>query len=47
MVLALSGVRPANEPSDGASLLVTSVDSPQSGLDMSHVKKLIAEVCGV
>ncbi len=40
-----NGVRPANEPSDGAPLLVTTTDSPERGLDMVEVKKLIKKVC--
>lgn len=40
-----NGVRLVGNQESGAPLLVTTVDSAESGLDMSAVKKLIAEVC--
>ena len=41
-----NGVYPIDEAPLGATLLVTTEDSPTQGLDMVRVKALIAEVCG-
>jgi hypothetical protein len=41
-----NGVHPAAEAPPGAPVLVTTEDSARSGLDMTRVKQLIAEVCG-
>jgi hypothetical protein len=41
-----NGVRPAAEAKPGAPMLVTTQDSAANGLDMTQVKKTIAEVCG-
>jgi len=40
------GVHPVDAPAEGAPTLVTTKDSPETGLDMGAVRKLIAEVCG-
>ena len=40
-----NGVQPIEKGANGASTLVTTADSPEGGLDMSVVKKLLAEVC--
>ncbi|MDH5597461.1 MAG: ATP-binding domain-containing protein, partial [Candidatus Peregrinibacteria bacterium] len=41
-----NGVVPVDEGDQGAALLVTTVDSSQSGLDMTQVNKLIKKVLG-
>lgn len=41
-----NGVLPVDEDSDGEAVLVQTTDSTESGLDMGHVRRLIAEVCG-
>jgi hypothetical protein len=41
-----NGVRPWNEAESGAPLLVITTDSAGIGLDMAHVKRIIAEACG-
>jgi hypothetical protein len=40
-----NGVLPVDESDGGETVLVTTTDSAESGLDMGQVKKLIAEVC--
>ena len=41
-----NGVYLVSEAKPGAPVLVTTTDSAGFGLDMAHVKRLIAEVCG-
>jgi ATP-dependent exoDNAse (exonuclease V) alpha subunit len=41
-----NGVHLSGEPQAGSSVLVTTTESPQSGLDMGRVQALIREVCG-
>ncbi len=41
-----NGVHPFNEAKSGAPILLTTTESAGIGLDMSYVRKLIAEVCG-
>lgn len=41
-----NGILPYEENSSGNAVLVTTQDSPQSGLDMAEVRRLIEEVCG-
>lgn len=41
-----NGVRPVEDPGDGRPTLVKTVDSPESGVDMAEVKRLIRDVCG-
>ena len=40
-----NGVLPVDEGEDGEAILVHTIDSTESGFDMSQVKKLITEVC--
>ena len=40
-----NGVLSVDEGKDGESILVHTIDSTESGFDMSQVKKLITEVC--
>ncbi|MDQ1262089.1 MAG: hypothetical protein QG575_1270, partial [Euryarchaeota archaeon] len=42
-----NGVYPLNEIKPGAAVLITTADSSGVGLDMTYVKRIIAEVCGV
>ncbi len=41
-----NGILPYEENRNGDAVLVTTQDSPQSGLDMAEVRRLIQEVCG-
>ena len=41
-----NGILPYEENRSGDSVLVTTQDTPQSGLDMAEVRRLIEEVCG-
>ena len=41
-----NGILPYEENESGDAVLVTTEDSPQSGLDMAEVRRLIEEVCG-
>ena len=41
-----NGILPYEENENGDAVLVTTQDSPQSGLDMAEVRRLIEEVCG-
>lgn len=40
-----NGILPYEESENGEAVLVTTQDSPQSGLDMAEVRRLIEEVC--
>jgi hypothetical protein len=40
-----SGIHPLAEAQPGAPILITTNDTPTSGLDMATVKKLITDVC--
>jgi len=40
-----NGILPYEENESGDAVLVTTQDSPQSGLDMAEVRRLIQEVC--
>ena len=40
-----NGVLPVDKGKDGEAILVHTIDSTESGFDMSQVKKLITEVC--
>lgn len=40
-----NGILPYEENKNGNAVLVTTQDSPQSGLDMAEVRRLIEEVC--
>lgn len=41
-----NGILPYEENRGGDAVLVTTQDTPQSGLDMAEVRRLIEEVCG-
>ena len=41
-----NGILPYEENRSGDAVLVTTQDTPQSGLDMAKVRRLIEEVCG-
>ena len=41
-----NGILPYEENRSGDAVLVTTQDSPQSGLDMAEVRRLIEELCG-
>lgn len=41
-----NGILPYEENENGDAVLITTQDSPQSGLDMAEVRRLIEEVCG-
>ena len=41
-----NGVLPVGKDSDGKAVLVQTTDSTESGLDMSRIRRLIAEVGG-
>lgn len=41
-----NGIQPIEQDAEAEQVLVTTMDSPEGGLDMAVVKKLIQEVCG-
>lgn len=41
-----NGIHPLSETQTGGPILVMTTESAKSGIDMSEVKKIVAEVCG-
>jgi hypothetical protein len=41
-----NGILPVGEGDSAKPMLVTTIDSAESGLDLTQVKKIIATVCG-
>jgi len=41
-----NGVQPIEQDASAEKVLVTTMDSPEGGLDMAVVKKLVQEICG-